>query len=131
MSASMSAGTLRVADPDLGKGPLSPGTCITRSTYCARSKQVILLIHFWFRRTAAEGEGVAKAFRPVLPGMLAATYARGGQTEEVLVFACCSYAVVEPDVGNNLSLSWAHISFGCTQHLQQGSSDGRFAIAAF
>ena len=26
---------------------------------------------------------MAKAFRPVLPGMLAATYARGGQTEEV------------------------------------------------
>ena len=26
---------------------------------------------------------MAAAFRPVLPGMLAATYARGGQTEEV------------------------------------------------
>ena len=39
------------------------------------------------RRSSKEGEAVAKAFRPVLPGMLAATYARGGQTEEVPAFA--------------------------------------------
>ncbi len=46
----------------------------------------IITLCWWFgRRTAAEGEGVAQAFRPVLPGMLAATYARGGQTEEVLL----------------------------------------------
>ena len=53
---------------------------------------------WWFgRRTAAEGEGVAKAFRPVLPGMLAATYARGGQTEEVLLLSRCLLAFMHLD----------------------------------
>ncbi len=32
---------------------------------------------------------MATAFRPVLPGMLAATYARGGQTEEVRFHLRC------------------------------------------